>query len=106
MVCRQSSKAFLGTSSTVWLTKDVDTTARLQLPVVTYTSPACPAPSRCVSLFVYNLSLYMPRLFLYNTNFMHPAGMLEPEETTCTARVSKSYVYGEITDHALSHKLS
>ena len=37
---------------------------------------------------------------------MHPAGLLGPEETTCTARVSKSYVYGEITDHALSHKLS
>jgi len=27
--------------------------------------------------------------------------VLEPEETTCTARVSKSYVYGEITDFAL-----
>ncbi len=31
--------------------------------------------------------------------------VLGSEETTCTARVSKSYVYGEITDHALSHKL-
>ena len=27
--------------------------------------------------------------------------MLGSEETTCTARVSKSYVYGEITDFAL-----
>ncbi len=28
--------------------------------------------------------------------------VLEPEETTCTTRILKSYVYGEITDHALS----
>ena len=48
----------------------------------------------------------MSWFFLCNTNFMHPAGMLGSEETTCTTRVSKSYVYGEITDHALSHKLS
>ncbi len=27
---------------------------------------------------------------------------LGPEETTCTTRILKSYVYGEITDHALN----
>ena len=27
--------------------------------------------------------------------------VLGSEETTCTTRVSKGYVYGEITDHAL-----
>ena len=37
-------KAFLLVkSSTRWLTKAVDIAVRLQLPVVTYTSPACPA---------------------------------------------------------------
>ncbi len=43
----------------------------------------------------------MSWFFLCNTNFMHPAGVLEPEETTCTTRILKSYVYGEITDDAL-----
>ena len=32
--------------------------------------------------------------------------VLGPEETTCTTRMPKSYVYGEITDFALSHKPS
>ena len=27
---------------------------------------------------------------------MHPAGMLEPEETTCTARMPKGYTWREI----------
>ena len=44
----------------------------------------------------------MSWFFLCNTNFMHPAGMLEPEETTCTTRTSKSYVRREITDDALA----
>ena len=32
---------------------------------------------------------------------MYPAGMLEPEETTCTACTSKSYTWREITADAL-----
>ncbi len=28
--------------------------------------------------------------------------VLGSEKTTCTTRILKSYVYGEITDHALS----
>ena len=43
----------------------------------------------------------MSWFFLCNTNFMHPAGMLGPEETTCTTRMSKSYAWREITDDAL-----
>ena len=30
--------------------------------------------------------------------------VLEPEETTCTTRTSKSYVYGEITESTLAEK--
>ena len=48
----------------------------------------------------------MSWFFLCNTNFMHPAGMLGSEETTCTTRMLKSYVYGEITDHALNCKVN
>ena len=36
-------KSVLGTSSTVWLTKAVDIAVSYPVPVVTYTSPACPA---------------------------------------------------------------
>ncbi len=43
----------------------------------------------------------MSWFFLCNINFMHPAGMLGPEETTCTARTLWGYVRREITDDAL-----
>ncbi len=33
---------------------------------------------------------------------MYPAGVLGPEETTCTARTSKSYTWREITADALA----
>ncbi len=44
MVCRQSSKAFLGTSSTVWLTKAVDTAVSLLVHVVVYAVPSLRRP--------------------------------------------------------------
>ncbi len=47
-----------------------------------------------------------PSFFLRNASSMHPAGLLGPEETACTTRVSKSYVYGEITDHALNYRVN
>ena len=43
----------------------------------------------------------MPRFFLRNASSMHPAGVLGPEEPTCTARTSKSYTWREITADAL-----
>ena len=43
MVCRQSSKAFLGASSTVWLTKAVDISVGYPVHVVIYTVPTCTA---------------------------------------------------------------
>ena len=39
----------------------------------------------------------MPWFFLRNASSMHPAGVLEPEETTCTTRMPWSYAYREIT---------
>ncbi len=42
-----------------------------------------------------------PSFFLCNASSMHPAGVLGPEETTCTTRMSKSYAWREITDDAL-----
>ena len=48
----------------------------------------------------------MPWLFLCNTNFMHPAGVLGPEETTCTTRMPWSYAYGEITGMIANERLA
>ena len=56
---RCNDKSVLSASSTVWLTKAVDISVSLPAHVVVYTVPACPAPSRCVSLFVYNSSPYI-----------------------------------------------
>ena len=64
LVCRQSSKAFLSTSGTVWLTKAVDISVSCPVHVVVYTVPACPAPSRCVSLFRHNSSSYYTLVLL------------------------------------------
>ena len=50
--------SILSTSSTVWLTKAVDISVSYPVHVVVYTVPTCPAPSRCVGLSRYNLSLY------------------------------------------------
>ena len=36
---------------------------------------------------------------------MHPAGMLEPEETTCTARTNPDYTWREITTYSESQEL-
>ena len=44
LVCRQSSKAFLSTSSTVWLTKAVDISASYPVHVVVYTVPSLRRP--------------------------------------------------------------
>ena len=44
----------------MWLTKAVDISVSYPVHVVVYTVPACPAPSRCVSLFRYNSSSYYP----------------------------------------------
>ena len=44
MVCRQSSKAFLGTSSTVWLTKAVDIAVSHPVHVVVYAVPSLRRP--------------------------------------------------------------
>ena len=44
LVCRQSSKAFLGTSSTVWLTKAVDISASYPVHVVVYAVPSLRRP--------------------------------------------------------------
>ena len=54
----------LSTSSTVWLTKAVDISVCHPVHVVAYTVPTCPAPSRCVSLFRYNLSSYYTLILL------------------------------------------
>ncbi len=60
-----STKAnILGTSSTAWLTKAVDISVSYPVHVVVYTVPTCPAPSRCVSLFVYNSSPYYVMVLL------------------------------------------
>ncbi len=47
----------------------------------------------------------MSWFFLCNTNFMHHAGMLGPEETTCTTRMPKSYAWREITGANGNHGL-
>ena len=44
LVCRQSSKAFLSTSSTVWLTKAVDISVSYPVHVVAYTVPSLRRP--------------------------------------------------------------
>ena len=37
---------------------------------------------------------------------MHPAGVLEPEETTCTTRTEKSYAWREIIDMKALNEMS
>ena len=87
MVCRQSSKAFLGTSSTVWLTKAVDTAVSYPVPVVLATSPGLRRPP---VLLVCHKVIRRGEITACSESqelIITLRILLEPEETTCTARM-------------------
>ena len=101
MVGPQFKQTFLGTSSTVWLTKAVDIEVSYPVHVVVYTVPSLRRPP---------VLLVRQRIICRGNYRLRPESqeliitlcvLLNPEETTCTTRTLWGYVRGG-TDYALS----